>query len=155
MRHRSRARLIPLALAVPALLAAGLFSGAAGPAAGGGVSATIDGLRNTRGYIRACITANARTFPNCDRDPAAQKISVAAANGTVLNFSNLPAGRYAIAVIHDENGNGRMDKTLMLPKEGFGFSRNAPVRMGPPSFGSAAIDIGDTVLRTGIRIRYM
>lgn len=151
MRHRSRTRLTALAVVLPALL----LTGGAAPAPTGGVSATIDGLRSTRGYIRACITANARTFPNCDRDPAAQKISVAAANGTVLNFPNLPAGRYAIAVIHDENGNGRMDKTLMFPKEGFGFSRNAPVRMGPPSFGSAAIDVGDGVLRTGIRIRYM
>jgi uncharacterized protein (DUF2141 family) len=121
----------------------------------GGVTVTIDGLRNAKGYIRACITANQRAFPNCDRDPAAQKVSVGAANGAVLNFPNLPAGRYAISVLHDENGNGLMDKTLMLPKEGYGYSRNAPVRMVPPSFSSAAFDVGAGVIRTAIRIRYM
>jgi uncharacterized protein (DUF2141 family) len=121
----------------------------------GSVSITVSGLRNTKGYLRACITANARTFPNCDRDPNAQKVSVDARNGTVLNFTGLPAGRYAIAVIHDENGDGKMNKTLMLPKEGFGFSRDAPVRMGPPSFGSAAFDLGSGHINSAIRIRYL
>lgn len=45
--------------------------------------------------------------------------------------------------------------TLFLPKEGFGFSRDAPVRMGPPSFNSAAFVVGDAAIQQTIRMRYM
>ena len=153
MRNRSRS-FAGTALTIGALTAAAVLLSGNGPAAGG-VTVTVNGLRNTNGMVRACITAVPRLFPHCDRDPAAQKLSVPARNGAVLNFPGLPAGRYAIAVIHDENGNGKMDKGLILPKEGFGFSRDAPVRMGPPPFSAAAFDVAAAVVRTTIRIRYM
>lgn len=152
MRNRPRA-LAGLALA--AVLTAGTIVPEALAANTGSVSITVSGLRNAKGYLRACITANARAFPNCDRDPNAQKVSIDARNGAVLNFTGLAAGRYAISVLHDENGDGKMNKTLMLPKEGFGFSRDAPVRMGPPSFGAAAFDVGTGRVNSTIRIRYM
>ena len=59
-------------------------------------------------------------------------MSVSARSDMVLEFTDVPPGTYAIALLHDENGNGRADRVLMVPREGFGFSRNAPVRMGPP-----------------------
>jgi uncharacterized protein (DUF2141 family) len=40
-------------------------------------------------------------------------------------FSNLAPGTYAVAVVHDENGNGRLDKNLLgVPSEGYGVSHN-------------------------------
>lgn len=119
------------------------------------VDVTITGLRNSKGFVRACITASPRSFPDCTKDANARTISVAATNGTVLTFRNLPAGRYAISVLHDENADGRMNKTLMLPREGFGFSRNARVRFGPPSFESAAFDLGERAMHTAITVRYL
>ena len=57
---------------------------------------------------------------------------------------------------HDENSNGKADRALgMMPKEGFGFSRDAKVRMGPPRFSDAAIDIGAQDRNLIIRMRYM
>ena len=67
----------------------------------------------------------------------------------------MPDGRYAISLLHDENGNGKADMALMIPREGFGFSRNAPVRMGPPSFASAAFAVSGATVRETIRMRYM
>lgn len=125
-----------------------------GSAPSGGVNVTVSGLRNAKGFIRACITPNPKDFPDCGRG-GARKVSIAAANGAVLSFPNLPAGRYAISILHDENGDGRMNKMLMLPKEGFGFSRDAPVRLGPPSFGSAAFDVGAGTVNAQIKVRYM
>ena len=121
----------------------------------GGVKATISGLRNAKGVLRACLTADPKRFPDCTRDTGARHVTVAALNGTVLNFPNLPAGRYAISVLHDENGDGRMNKTLILPREGFGFSRNAPVRFGPPSFSAASFDVADAPINTAINVRYL
>jgi uncharacterized protein (DUF2141 family) len=67
----------------------------------------------------------------------------------------VPAGRYAISLFHDENGNGRLDKALMIPSEGYGFSRDAPVVMGPPSFAEAAFVVEGGEQHQAIRMRYI
>ena len=49
-----------------------------------------------------------------------------------------------------------MDKKLLfMPREGYGFSRDAPVRMGPPKFGEAEFDVGSEPVSLTIRMRYM
>jgi uncharacterized protein (DUF2141 family) len=128
---------------------------AASTPSGAAVSITVSNLRNERGVVQACLTSVARHFPDCSHDPAARHMSVNARTGMVLEFTNVPPGTYAIALLHDENGNGRADRVLMVPREGFGFSRDAPVRMGPPSFDSAAFTVGTAAVRHTIRMRYM
>lgn len=64
------------------------------------------------------------------------------------------AGTYAIAVVHDENSNNKMDKALFLPKEGFGFSRNPTITTGPPKFRSASFMV-DGPQSQRIKMRYM
>lgn len=115
----------------------------------------IDGLRSNRGQIMACMTANPKTFPDCQKDPHARHLTVPAANGETVQFRDVPQGRYAIALFHDENGNGRMDKMMMLPREGFGFSRDAPLQFGPPRFGAASFQVGPAQLKTAIKVRYI
>ena len=40
-------------------------------------------------------------------------------------FKELPKGIYAVAVIHDKNRNGKIDKNFFgVPTEGYGFSNN-------------------------------
>src|SRR6478672_5685764 len=54
-------------------------------------------------------------------------------------FSEIPPGNYALAVIHDENMNGKLDTNLMgIPVEGYGFSKNARALLGSPSFSTAS-----------------
>ncbi len=115
----------------------------------------IDGLRSNHGQIMACMTANPKTFPDCQKDPAARHLTVPAVNGETVQFKDVVPGRYAIALFHDENGNGRMDKMMMLPKEGFGFSRDAPLQFGPPRFGAASFQVGSAQLHTAIKVRYI
>jgi uncharacterized protein (DUF2141 family) len=39
-----------------------------------------------------------------------------------FEFSDIKPGKYAIAVIHDENCNGKLDTNMFgIPKEGYGF----------------------------------
>ena len=48
-------------------------------------------------------------------------------------LSNLPAGDYAIQIMHDVNGNGELDTNFVgIPSEPWAFSNNATGRMGPP-----------------------
>src|SRR5688572_1212349 len=97
------------------------------------VEVQVQALRNTRGQVRLCLTRNPAHFPDCNRDPAAVKRSVATGQAGSIRLTDLAEGTYALSVIHDENGNGRLDRSLGIPREGFGFSRNPRIRMGPPA----------------------
>lgn len=150
MRHGSRP-LVALALAS----LAGLASPAASGTVATEVSIAVSGLRNTHGLVQACLTARPQHFPDCRDDPAAHRMSMDARSGLVLEFADVQPGTYAVALLHDENANGRADRLLLVPREGFGFSRDAPVRMGPPGFDEAAFAVGNAPVRQAIRMRYM
>lgn len=116
----------------------------------------ITNLRNQDGSVRACMTRDEARFPRCQDTAQGYRVVVPAGEATVLRFTDVAPGTYAIALLHDENDNGRADRALsMIPREGFGFSRDAPVRMGPPDFDEAAITIGSAPVRQTIRMRYM
>ena len=148
MRHGPR-----LVAGVGLALGAALVAGASAPKAD--VSATVTGLRSSEGQVLACLTARPKHFPGCENDPEARALTVAAGAQVELKFGKVPQGEYAIAIIHDENANGRLDKRLMMPREGFGFSRNAPVGFGPPRFQSAAFHADDAREHQSIRMRYI
>ena len=140
----------PLAL----LLALPILASAAPPETGA-VVVSVSGMRSARGQVLACLTTRAKGFPDCRRDPAARKLAVSASGAVTVSFAALPPGRYAVALLHDENGNGKADMALMIPREGFGFSRNAAVRMGPPRFATAAFDVGGDTVIMPVRMRYI
>jgi len=93
-------------------------------------------LRNTNGLVHICLTQDPQHFPDCQGDPQALRRTVPAAQAGRITLSWV-SGQYALALVHDENGNGRLDTFLGIPREGYGFSRNAPVRFGPPRFDDA------------------
>ena len=72
-----------------------------------------------------------------------------------LRFTDLPSGTYALALIHDENGNGRLDTMFGIPREGFGFSRNPVIRFGAPSFRSAEVAVTTAPVDESIKIKYL
>lgn len=146
MRHRPGA--------VLALTVCALPLGGAAPA-GFDVSVTVSGLRSTKGQVLACLTARPDAFPDCERDPGARRVTVPALGLVSFDFGVVPQGRYAVSLIHDENANGKLDTRLMIPREGFGFSRDAPVRMGPPRFEKAAFLVGEGNVHLSVRMRYL
>lgn len=146
MRHRQRA-LLALIAAVP-LVSATLPTG-------GEVSATVTGMRSAKGQVLACLTTRADAFPDCAKDPAARTLKVPAGTDLKLDFGVVPDGHYAVSLVHDENGNGKLDTRLMIPREGFGFSRDAPVRMGPPHFDKAVFPVTGHAEHLTIKMRYL
>lgn len=139
-----------------ALLAAAAAAQAApAPAEGATLTIAVTGLRNERGLVRACLTADAKHFPDCNKDPHAFSQSVAARGRVLLAFRHVPPGAYAVSLFHDENGNNRLDKLLGIPSEGFGFSRDAPIHFGPPRFDAARFAMTGADLSLAIRVRYI
>jgi len=150
VRHRSR----PL-LALGALIAAPGLVGAKDESSTH-VQITVTGLRSHDGVVRACMTDDSQHFPRCRDDADSHRVVVRADEPLMLDFGQVAPGRYAIALLHDENGNGTADRAaFMIPREGYGFSRDARVRMGPPSFEAAAFEVGPAPVRQTIRMRYM
>ncbi|QYU66927.1 DUF2141 domain-containing protein [Leptolyngbya sp. 15MV] len=153
MRHRPRPvrRLCALALAGSAALLGGASS-----TPGATVTVTVTEMRSERGVVRACMTTDPVRFPSCNTAGGAHSVVVPAGGAVTLTFAGVAPGRYAIALLHDENNNGKIDRAMgMMPKEGFGFSRDARVRMGPPRFDAAAFEVGTESVSKRIRMRYM
>lgn len=124
------------------------------PPPGATLLVRIEGLRSTKGMVRACLTRNAHFFPSCDKDPDALHASVAAGPEATLHIGGIPSGDYALAVLHDENGNGRIDTVLGIPRDGVGFSQNPRLFFGPPKFAAVRFHIGTVDVVQHIRMRY-
>lgn len=105
--------------------------------------------------VRLCLTRNPQFFPECNRDPAAVKRNVAPGEASSIRLSGIAPGTWALAVMHDENGNGRLDRFLAIPREGFGFSRNPRLRMGPPRYEDVRFDFSGAAMRQTVRLRYL
>ena len=105
--------------------------------------------------VRLCLTRNPAHFPSCDRDPAAVSRTVPARAVGTVRFTGLEAGTWALGVIHDENSNGRLDTFLAVPREGFGFSRNPRLRMGPPRYEEVRVPVNAGRATLVVRMTYL
>jgi uncharacterized protein (DUF2141 family) len=124
-------------------------------AGAGSLDLSISGLRNAKGNVLICLTTNPKGFPDCKADTTARKIKVAAGQAAHIHVTDLPPGTYAISLIHDENGNNKMDTMMMMPREGFGFSRDPKIRFGPPKFAAAQFAVGAGANGLTVRVKYM
>jgi len=129
-------RVIPVALAAALALAPG-----AGTAAT--FNLTVPVPKADTGTVYVAVHASAETFP--DGEAVAGAYVPVDGGSARVTVGELPAGRYALSVFQDTNGNGKMDSNLMgAPTEPVGFSRNARGNMGPPAFADAAVELTDT-----------
>ncbi|TCQ01129.1 uncharacterized protein DUF2141 [Sphingomonas sp. PP-F2F-A104-K0414] len=104
--------------------------------------------------IRICLTADPDNFPACVDDANALTRSIPA-NVHTTSFPGLPQRGYALAVIHDENSNAKLDTIAGIPREGYGFSRNAAVRFGPPRFSAARFMVAGDAEMQQVKMRYI
>jgi uncharacterized protein (DUF2141 family) len=125
-----------------------------GAAPVGRLDVAMNGMRSAKGLLRVCLTADPDNFPACVDDADAVTRSVPAGERSV-RFDGLPAGAYAVAVIHDENANHKLDTFAGIPREGFGFSRNPAIGFGPPRFAAARFDLTGGTEKQQVRMRYI
>jgi len=141
-----------LALAIGAAALTSAAEATESPAA---LEVSISGLRNMKGNVLVCVTANPRFLPDCSKDPKSFRATVPARDSAQVSFRGIAQGTYAIALVHDENGNSKMDMAIFLPREGFGFSRNPAIVTGPPKFKAAAFAIDAAEVTQQVKIKYM
>lgn len=110
----------------------------------------VKGLRNDRGNVAVALFDSAKAFPDQARAVTGKVVAPSKGEALVI-FEGLSPGLYAVAVLHDENANGKMDFNLIgIPTEGYGFSNDASAPFGPPSFEAAAfrlrVDAGEIAI---------
>jgi uncharacterized protein (DUF2141 family) len=72
-----------------------------------------------------------------------------------LRLTDLPPGRYALAVLHDENADRAVQTDwLGRPREGYAFSGGARIERGLPRFDDAAFDLGPKEHRLVVELIY-
>lgn len=128
---------------------------ATAPVASASIDLAITGLRSEKGNVLVCLSANPKYFPDCAKDAKARKLKVSAAQAETIQIAGVKPGTYAVALVHDENANGKMDMRLFLPREGFGFSRNPKIGMGPPKFESSQFTVGKDDEQYAVRMKYI
>ena len=114
------------------------------------LSVEVLGVRSNEGFVHFGLYNNSETFPTNDgRLDGARKAILK--NRSVFVFKGLNPGHYALAVFHDENGNGDFDQNFLgIPVEDFGFSNGALAFFGPPDFNDAAVYLPPKGLRLTI-----
>jgi uncharacterized protein (DUF2141 family) len=99
---------------------------------------SVSGIEHVRGNLMIAIFDSEANFPADDK--AIQRLVIPVTSKTqLIQLNGLVKGKhYAIALYHDENNNGKLDKNFLgIPTERYGFSNDARGTFGPPSWSEA------------------
>jgi uncharacterized protein (DUF2141 family) len=138
--RNSRIGASAIALTVLAFGAIASAQAAATPAASANViHVHYVGMSSDTGRAGCAIWSGTEGWPR-KRELAAQRAWAPIKDGNaVCDFAGLPPGTYAVATFHDRDMSGGMTFNFIgLPTESYGFSNDAPVGLGPPSFRAAS-----------------
>jgi len=130
------------------LLAAAAFVAAIGSGEAATLVVRATGIGSADGmvYVGVCATG-------FDEAQCPYKSRACARPGTVeLRIPDVKPGRYAIAIYHDVNGNGQLDKTFFRPSEPYGFSNDVG-RLGVPSLQGAMIGVSEPTTTVVVPVR--
>lgn len=118
------------------------------------VTVTVDGFRNHTGRLGVTVFRTPNGWPENNEKAFFHDSFPIAGDQTAARLT-LPEGRYAIAILHDENSNHKLDRNFVgYPKEGFGFSNNPKVRLTAPGFDTAATPVSCPSTEVSIHLIY-
>lgn len=110
--------------------------------------------KSKQGHVLVSIFDDADAFPD-HPERAVKKLKLTLDQAANYLVTDLAPGEYAIAILHDQNDNGKMDKNgVGLPKEGFAFSNNSIGTFGPPSFKKAKFEVKEALVTQQIKLKY-
>ena len=121
-----------------------------------GIHVKILNIRNSTGTVDCALFDSPEGFP-IEVLRSATKVMVMKVRNTEArcDFEDIPAGTYALAVIHDENMNGKLDTNwLGIPIEGYGFSNDVRGLFGAPSHPAARFPYDGQILDLTISLHY-
>ena len=97
----------------------------------------VGGAKASTGQAIASLFSSADNYLKA---PALKQIMPINDAGEVrIVFNELKAGKYAVSIVYDEDGDGKLNTGFLgIPSELVGFSNNVKGTFGPPSFHKAS-----------------
>jgi len=122
------------------VMLANLSADALGQAPCPGIHVKILDIRNSTGTVACALFESPEGFPSEYLRSATNVMVIKIRKSQArCDFEDIPPGTYAMAVVHDENMNGKLDTNWAgVPTEGYGFSNNVRGVLSAPSFAAAS-----------------
>jgi len=97
-------------------------------------------LQNSKGIVQFALYNKEGSIPDEDYKKCYKILKAEIANGSsTITFHDIPKGKYAVNILHDENSNGKIEKGFILPLEGIGFSNYQSIGLSNrPNFEKAS-----------------
>ncbi len=107
----------------------------------------VTNLTTTEGTVMVQIMQGEAQFNG--EEPSIASMMSRATDEEMTFSTRLPAGEYAIRVMHDVNNNGEMDSNFVgMPTEPWAMSNNAKGNFGPPKWEEAKFELTGSVTQT-------
>jgi len=98
----------------------------------------VEGVSNLKGVVGTLVFRSSAGWPESSAAAFRSQAVPAHPGSIAVSILDLPPGNYAVAVLHDENENMKLDRNWMgVPKEQWGMSRNPHVGLSAPNFDQA------------------
>lgn len=116
----------------------------------------VHNIKSSEGLVRVAVFKDSYNF-NIEPDFAFAFNKEEIENGQLECTFQLPKGQYAFSLLDDKNENNSMEfNKLGIPKEGFGFSNNAKIRLfKAPKFEKCKVSIEENQHVWQIKMRYI
>lgn len=99
------------------------------------------GVSGSPGSVGFVVFGSREGWPENPEKAAGRQAAPAQAGAVTVTLALVP-GRYAVAVVHDENGNRKLDRRPSgRPREGWGMSNNPKATLKTPGFDAAALTV--------------
>ncbi|MEM8969516.1 MAG: DUF2141 domain-containing protein [Bacteroidota bacterium] len=110
------------------------------PANVGKVTVELTGIEKTEGQIVFMLFDQEDGFPSDPNKALKKGIVNEYSDKATFTFDDVPYGTYALAVFHDENSDGEVERNFMgMPKESVGASNM--FKMGRPNFEKCSFEL--------------
>ena len=122
------------------------------PAGQATVTVKITGLRSEKGQVKVAVFNSSETW--LGDHPVYKSTIDVKSQAVIWKINDVPYGDYGIAVFHDENKNGQMDKNFLgIPQEAYGFSNNMRVTFGPPKWEKSKFVVQGPTIEVSIEVK--
>ncbi|MGB7325746.1 MAG: DUF2141 domain-containing protein [Rubripirellula sp.] len=114
-----------------------------------GIYIDISGAANDTGVMRIALYENKESFNIIEHSFLRSTAMISEGNARVAVPFELVPERFAVAIFHDENENGQLDRNRFdVPTERYGFSLNAKGTSAPPTYSNTVVErpkIGNSI----------
>jgi uncharacterized protein (DUF2141 family) len=107
----------------------------------GKVILNVQGIQISKGGEISAGIFKKENFPKVGKQLIGKEIAVSAEQMQIV-FENVPVGTYGMVAFQDIDKNKKLKSNFVgFPTEPIGFSRDAKIKLGPPDFDDAKVEL--------------